>query len=89
MAEAVLALRRVRRRRGATEWSAWSDTAGPRRMVEQFVVASWEEHERQHARLTERDRARIQAVRALAEPGTEARVVNWAQVTPGPAPSSR
>jgi hypothetical protein len=53
-------------------------------MVEQFVVASWDEHERQHARLTERDRARIQAVRALAEPGTDPRIVHWTQVTSGP-----
>lgn len=84
MATALLGLRRARRRTGASEWSAWHDTADPRLMVEQFVVASWEEHERQHARLTERDRARIRAVHALADPGTQPRVVHWTQVTPGP-----
>jgi len=82
MAEALLGLRRARRRTGASSWSAWRDTADPRLMVEQFVVASWEEHQRQHARLTERDRARIRAVHALAAPGTHARVVHWAQVAP-------
>jgi MFS family permease len=80
MAEAVLALRRARRRTGASSWSAWRDTAEPGLMVEQFVVATWEEHERQHARLTERDRARIQAVHALMEPGTRPRVVHWTQI---------
>jgi len=87
MAEAVLGLRRVRRRTGATAWSAWRDTSDPNRVLEQFVVATWEEHERQHARMTERDRARVNAVRALAEPGSHARVVHWAHVAPA-RPSS-
>ena len=84
MAQALLGLRRARRRTGATEWSAWRDAADPRRMVEQFVVSSWEEHERQHARLTERDRARVEAVQAHAEPGSDPEVVHWSQLT-GPA----
>ena len=41
-----------RRRTGAIDWRAWQDATDPDRIVEQFVVASWEEHLRQHERVT-------------------------------------
>jgi hypothetical protein len=44
-----------RRRTGASAWGAWQDAADPGRIVEQFVVASWDEHLRQHQRVTARD----------------------------------
>ena len=46
-----------RRRTGATSWRAWQDGAEPGRILEQFVVASWDEHLRQHERVTKRDQA--------------------------------
>jgi len=32
-----------RRRTGASAWRVWQDAADPGRIVEQFVVASWDE----------------------------------------------
>jgi MFS family permease len=46
----------VRRRDGASRWGIYRDTEVPDRYVETFVVGSWAEHLRQHARLTQADR---------------------------------
>ncbi|WP_029009960.1 MFS transporter [Azospirillum halopraeferens] len=58
LAEFVSALRRfcsVRQRDGAIRWDVWEDVAEPGRVVESFVVESWVEHQRQHARVTRAD----------------------------------
>jgi len=58
LAEFVSALRRfksVRQRDGAIRWDVWEDVAEPGRVVETFVVESWVEHQRQHARVTRAD----------------------------------
>lgn len=58
LAEFVSALRRfraVRQRDGAIRWDVWEDVAEPGRVVESFVVESWIEHQRQHARVTHAD----------------------------------
>nr|WP_233253231.1 MFS transporter [Paracoccus binzhouensis] len=55
MAEFTAALRRfntTRQRDGAIRWDLWEDVAEPGRLVEAFVVESWVEHQRQHARVT-------------------------------------
>jgi len=57
-AEFTAALRRfrsVRLRDGAIRWDVWEDVADPGRLVESFVVESWIEHQRQHARVTHTD----------------------------------
>ncbi len=59
-------VRRARRRTGAVSWRAWRDASDQDRILEQFVVGSWEEHERQHTRFTSRDRARLEAVHEFA-----------------------
>ena len=46
----------VRRRDGASRWGLYHDTEVPDRYVETFVVGSWAEHLRQHARGTQADR---------------------------------
>ena len=46
----------VRRRDGASRWGIYRDTEVPDRYIETFVVGSWAEHLRQHARLTQADR---------------------------------
>ncbi|WP_230980016.1 MFS transporter [Steroidobacter gossypii] len=58
LAEFVSALRRFRSTRyrdGAIRWDVWEDVAEPGRVVESFVVESWLEHQRQHARVTHAD----------------------------------
>jgi predicted MFS family arabinose efflux permease len=68
-----------RRRSGATEWRVWQDASDPHRIVEQFVVASWSEHLRQHERVTKHDQGRFDAIRAMTVSG-EPTVTHW--VTP-------
>jgi len=44
-----------RRRDGAYQWDLMRDTADPAAYTEYFLVGSWAEHERQHARVTRHD----------------------------------
>ena len=55
----------VRRRDGASRWGLYHDTEVPGRYVETFVVDSWAEHLRQHARLTQADRELEERVSAF------------------------
>lgn len=48
-----------------------------RKVLEQFVVASWAEHLRQHRRVTQRDQDRLDLVRGLTEAGQPATVTHW------------
>jgi MFS family permease len=66
-----------RRRTGATAWRVWRDAADPDRIVEQFVVASWEEHLRQHERVTRRDAERYARIRAMTDPDHPEVVTHW------------
>ena len=70
-----------RRRTGAIDWRAWQDATDPDRIVEQFVVASWDEHLRQHERVTRRDAERLARIRAMTDPGHPVIVTHW--LTPG------
>lgn len=57
-AEFTAALRRfrsTRQRDGAIRWDIWEDVSEPGCVVERFVVESWIEHQRQHARITHTD----------------------------------
>src|ERR1700733_10729116 len=47
-----------RRRTGAISWRAWQDATDHDRILEQFVVSSWAEHQRQHERITRHDQDR-------------------------------
>jgi MFS family permease len=81
--ELLTALQRTRfarRRTGATSWRTWRDASEPARILEQFVVASWDEHLRQHDRVTKRDQARFDAVRQLTDPGRSVTVTHWLAV---------
>jgi MFS family permease len=65
-------LRLMRRRTGGTSWALYVDAADPRRYVEQYTVATWEEHLRQHAgRLTGFDRELDLRARALSDPSPQ------------------
>lgn len=68
LAEFVAALRRfhsVRQRDGAIRWDVWEDVAEPGRVVEAFIVESWVEHQRQHARTTRTDQLDQDVLRAF------------------------
>src|SRR5580658_5990362 len=73
-----------RRRTGASSWRVWQDAADPQRIVEQFVVASWDEHLRQHERVTGRDAERLVTIRTLTDPAHPTTVTHW--ITPPPTP---
>jgi MFS family permease len=69
--DAVRPLGRSRRRTGATRWGIFEDAATPGTYVETFLVATWEEHLRQHLeRGTVGDEAIEDRVRALSEDGS-------------------
>jgi predicted MFS family arabinose efflux permease len=69
-----------RRRTGASSWRAWQDGAKPGRLLEQFLVASWQEHLRQHERVTGRDQERYAAIQAMTDRAQPPKVTHW--VTP-------
>lgn len=86
---ALEAARFSRRRTGAVDWRVWQDAAEPRRIIEQFVVASWSEHLRQHERVSERDQERLDAIRAMTDPGHPTTVTHWFTPQPGPLQRER
>jgi MFS family permease len=66
-AERMRKVGRVRRRTGARRWGLWRDPADPWRFLETFLVESWEEHLRQHQRVTATDRRVEDEARELAD----------------------
>jgi quinol monooxygenase YgiN len=54
--DAMQPVRRMRLRDGALRWDLFQDTADPTHWVETFMVESWNEHLRQHSRVTHADR---------------------------------
>jgi MFS family permease len=50
-------VKRIVRRDGAMRWGLFNDQADEGRYLETFLVESWAEHMRQHARVTNADRA--------------------------------
>jgi predicted MFS family arabinose efflux permease len=70
-AHAMRELERILRRDGALRWGLFADPAQPGRYLETFLVESWAEHMRQHARITHEDtavQARVRAFHLGAEP---------------------
>ncbi len=86
-AELLAALRDARfsrRRTGASAWRVWQDAADPARILEEFVVASWEEHLRQRDRVTARDQERLTRIRSMTDPGHPTAVTHWLTPTTPP-----
>jgi hypothetical protein len=54
-----------RRRDGAYVWGIYQDVTDPSRFTEHFLVESWNEHVRQHERVTRSDQEVEAAARAL------------------------
>lgn len=63
--KAMRDLHRIRLRDGAIRGGIYVDPLDPERYVETFVVGSWEEHLRQHERMTLTDRRMEERVRAF------------------------
>ena len=76
-AEAMKKVGRVRRRTGARRWGLFRDPADPERFLETFLVESWEEHLRQHGRVTATDRRVEDDARALADDAGEPRATHF------------
>jgi MFS family permease len=70
-AQAMEAMRTFRRREGAVRWDLFRDLAEPERYLELFVVLSWAEHMRQHARVTVADEATEARAFAFQQPGVQ------------------
>jgi MFS family permease len=64
----------IRRRDGAYAWGLMVDAAAPARVTEWFLVGSWEEHLRQHERVSVADRAVQEKVREFHSGGEPPRV---------------
>jgi len=75
--EALYDGRYARRRTGATSWRVWRDAADPGRVLEAFVVASWEDHLRQHERVSVRDEQRLTDIDAMTDPDHPPTVTHW------------
>ena len=67
--DAMIRVRLSRLRTGATQWGLFRDGETPHEFVELFVVASWDEHLRQHSdRLTGTDTEYLDYARSLSDP---------------------
>ena len=77
-----------RRRTGAISWRAWHDASDPGRVLEEFVVASWDDHLRQHERVTKREQAHLERVRELTDPDHPLAVTHWLAVSSRKVPRS-
>jgi Transmembrane secretion effector len=63
-------LKHFRQRTGAMEWRLFLDQATPDRYLETFLVSSWDEHERQHGRMTQHDEQLLEEIDKLLAPGS-------------------
>jgi MFS family permease len=78
--EAMEPVGRARRRSGGERWGLFQDGVDPERFVEAYLVATWEEHQRQHQeRTTRTDRLFEERALELTD-GSEPRVQHllWA-----------
>ena len=77
LVEALYAGRHARRRTGAVSWRMWRDAADPGHVLEQFVVGSWDEHLRQHERVSRRDQQRLEKIKAMTDPSRPTTITHW------------
>ena len=69
--------RATRRRDGAYAWGIYQDTDDPSVFVEEFLVQSWSEHQRQHVRVTKHDQSQEALARAFPVGPEEPRVRHY------------
>jgi predicted MFS family arabinose efflux permease len=75
--DALYGVRHARHRTGAVSWRVWRDAIDPGRVLEQFVVGSWDEHLRQHERVSWRDQQNLEEIRAMTDPSRPTIVTHW------------
>ena len=63
--EAMREVKRILQRDGAVAWGLFADPARPGHFLETFLVESWAEHMRQHARVTGEDRLAQERTRSF------------------------
>lgn len=69
--QAMDAMRTFRRREGAVSWGIFRDLENPDRYIETFLVTTWAEHMRQHARVTVEDQATEVHAFSFLQPGIQ------------------
>ncbi|MGI5396271.1 MFS transporter [Streptomyces sp. CA-251251] len=80
---------RSRLRTGALTWGLFQDGGDPERFIENYLVASWSEHQAQHhSRLTADDRIFEEHARALLVAGTAPEVTHAFDTATGPVDDS-
>jgi MFS family permease len=84
---AMRPMERVRRRDGAFEWFVFRDAERPETFVEMFLVESWGEHLRQHARSTLADKVVSDRIDAFLRPGSTRVISHFIEAEPVLAPS--
>jgi MFS family permease len=77
LVEALHAGRYARRRTGASSWRVWRDATDPGHVLEQFIVGSWDQHLRQHERVSLRDQQRLEEIEAMTDPDRPTVVTHW------------
>lgn len=70
-------MERIRRRDGAVQWGLFEDAGTPGRYLESFLVESWGEHIRQHARITVADRIVEERAYAFHSSPEAPKVTHW------------
>jgi hypothetical protein len=81
--QAMDAMRIFRRREGAVSWGIFRDLENPDRYVETFLVTTWAEHMRQHARVTMTDQETEARTFSFLQPVS--RRLHLTSLPPGPA----
>jgi hypothetical protein len=59
------------------QWSTYRDAEEPGRLIETYVVPSWEEHVRQHGRRTVTDASLMEGLRVFLREGTRPQVKHY------------
>jgi quinol monooxygenase YgiN len=75
-----------RLRDGALQWDVFEDAAQPGRFVEMFLLPSWDDHLRQHARVSLADAELQRRVQGFHRDSQAPKVVHWIGRHPGMAP---
>jgi len=66
-----------RLRDGALQWDVFEDAAQPGRFVEMFLLPSWDDHLRQHARVSQADAELQRRVQGLHQGPATPKVEHW------------